>query len=54
MPIFQQNKKVIVKKYNFKNLKMIPFIQSYEEGEFSDFNGSRVIAFNFKGIVIKK
>jgi len=29
MPIYQQNKKGVAKKYNFKNLKIIPFIQSY-------------------------
>jgi hypothetical protein len=38
MPIYQQNKKGIAKKYNFENLKIIPFIQSYEEEKFSDFN----------------
>ncbi|MFP3300382.1 MAG: hypothetical protein RXN92_04825 [Thermoplasmatales archaeon] len=49
MPIYQQNKKGFAKKYNFENLKIIPFIQSYEEEKFSDFNSSRVIALNFKG-----
>jgi len=49
MSIYQQNKKVIAKKYNFKNLEIIPFIRSYEEAKFSGFNSSRVIALNFKG-----
>jgi hypothetical protein len=48
MPIYQQNKKGIAKKYNLKNLKIIPFTQSYEEEKFSDFDSSRVIALNFK------
>ena len=48
MPIYKQNKKGIAKKYNFENLKIIPFIQSFEEEKFSDFNSSRVIALNFK------
>ena len=49
MPIYQQNNEGIAKKYNFKNSKIIPFIQSNEEEKFTDFNSSRVIALNFKG-----
>jgi len=49
MPIYQQNGKGIAKRYDFKDLKIIPFIQSYEEEKFSDFNSSRVIPLNFKG-----
>jgi hypothetical protein len=49
MPIYQQNKKGIAKKYNLKSLKIIPFTQSYGDEKFSDFDSSRVIALNFKG-----
>jgi len=49
MPVYQQNKKGVAKKYNFKNLEIIPFIWSFEEEKFFDFNSSRVIALNFKG-----
>jgi len=48
MPIYQQNKKGIAKKYNLKSLKIIPFTQSYVDENFSDFDSSRVIALNFK------
>ncbi|MFP3257276.1 MAG: hypothetical protein RXO36_05715 [Candidatus Nanopusillus acidilobi] len=48
MPIYQQSKKSIAKKYNLKSLKIIPFTQSYGDEKFSDFDSSRVIALNFK------
>jgi len=48
MPIYQQNKKGIAKKYNLKTLKKIPFTQSYGDEYFFDFDNSRVIALNFK------